>query len=65
MNIMGFKCKRCGYYQRFFVKAESDYLLKILKLRGSSPHYFPTYEEWAEDDEKARQLAIMGYFGGR
>jgi len=65
VNELGYKCKRCGFYQRFFVEAKLDYLDKILKLRKGNFHYFPPFEEWEEDDEKARQLEALGYYGGR
>jgi len=64
-NEMGYKCRRCGYFQRFDVLEESAYIKEIIERRNGSSEYVPTVKEWSEDEETARQLTGLGYFGGR
>jgi len=64
-NELGYKCKRCGYFQRFDILEELEYINEVIKRRDGEATYIPPLEEWSEDDETARQLEGLGYFGGR
>lgn len=67
VNIASYKCQNCASVQRFFIIDERAYLESVVKdYRRGNQYFIPTKEEWSrEDTEIARQLQVLGYFGGR
>ena len=79
LNRMAYKCAECGWFVRFNVIDDTQYLKEVHEkyrngksldpkekkfVRGKS--LVPTKEEWSDEDkEKARQLEALGYWGGR
>ena len=61
---IAFKCPECGYFVRFNVPSDKDYIDKIMKLRKGRKH-FHDFKKLSEDERVARQLEGLGYFGGR
>jgi len=64
LNQMCYKCSKCAWFVRFNVTDDKEYLQKLHEIRGKKGH-IPTIKEWSEDEEIARQLEAMGYYGGR
>lgn len=63
------KCPACAWVCRFNVRDDPEYLEVVINAREGKSLYVPPSEDWLDsdsDDEKiARQLAALGYIGGR
>lgn len=66
INYVGYKCPDCGWVARFDIDDEAQYLFDVVKMRGGGMHFQPDSAEWGrESKEIEKQLAALGYFGGR
>ena len=66
-NLMTYKCAECANVIRLYVVDTCEYLKEIRdKYRDGGVYYVPTDDEWSKEDKDiAKQLAALGYFGGR
>lgn len=66
-NIMSYKCPRCAWFISFYVVDDADYITKIIKdYRGGENKFVPLCDDWSDESEEiGRQLAALGYWGGR
>ena len=65
-NVMCYKCPNCAWLVTFEITDTVQYLRRVAKLRHGALFLVPDTEVWAsEDDEIARQLEGLGYFGGK
>ncbi len=66
LNRLAYKCPDCGWIARFDLEDDAGYFFDVLKMRGGSSHYQPDSDEWGrESEDVAKQLAALGYIGGR
>ena len=65
LNQACYKCPRCGWFVRFNIIDDTDYLKEVDAKYRPRKSYHPTLEEWSEDKETERQLEGLGYWGGR
>jgi len=66
VNQIAFKCPECAWVTRFNVTDDTEYLKEIVERRKGRLLYLPPVEEWGKENEEiARQLASLGYVGGR
>ena len=63
--IQKYKCPSCGWFAMFELDVDNDYQKKVFERRGKEHTITPTVSELSEDEEIARQLEGLGYFGGR
>ncbi len=65
LNQACYKCPTCAWFVRFNVIDDREYLEKVHEIRGRRGK-IPSKSEWSEENEDiARQLEALGYFGGR
>jgi hypothetical protein len=64
LNQMCYKCPKCAWFVRFNVIDDKEYLEEVHEIRGKRGKV-PSKDEWSENEEIARQLEGLGYFGGR
>lgn len=62
-NQIAFKCPKCGYHIRFNIPDDKEYIEKIHRIRAGT--YHSDLEEWQENELIGKQLAALGYWGGR
>ena len=69
LNQIEYKCKKCAWTTKFLVEAGGAYLTEIMDMREKAGYhrhlYYMPPEEWNEDKEIEKQLAALGYCGGR
>lgn len=61
---IAYKCPDCGRYIVFGVAVPTEYALKIKELRGGESDFLLPEEIWSENEQVAKQLAALGYYGG-
>ena len=66
-NQMSYKCPRCAWFIQFMVIDDNKYLKKVVKkYRNGYIRLLPSNDEWSDEDELIKkQLAALGYWGGR
>ena len=62
---MKYKCPKCGWFSGFEIDDDREYQKKIFEMRGGVYTITPTVAEYMENEAIAKQLAGLGYWGGR
>ncbi len=69
LNQIEYKCKKCAWTTKFLVEDDQDYLKEVMDMREKGGCHRNLFylkpEQWAEDEEMKKQLAALGYVGGR
>jgi len=66
VNQVCYKCKYCAWFITFTVEDSARYLKHILKKYRKGNKKLVPVEDWTNDDEEiAKRLESLGYFGGR
>jgi len=66
VNQACYKCSGCGWFIRFNVVDETEYLKEIREKCREKKSLVPDNKKWSDEDEEiGRQLEALGYWGGR
>jgi len=63
--LVKYKCPGCGWFAGFELDGDTEYHKRVFEMRGNVHTITPTKEELSENENIAKQLEGLGYFGGR